>query len=129
MKILDFFSLFVADAPMKKNRSKNLVLPPLRGLLFLVGKISHALEGQGILQEHSTAAPLFLPNRLTISFKSILSFSEDANRVCTFSLSTYISLSIYLFSIFLSLFVYLSIFLPEMFFYSFKYVLVIFRGC
>ena len=30
---------------MKKKKSKNLVLPPLRGLLFLVGKIAHQGEG------------------------------------------------------------------------------------
>ena len=37
-KLLDFYQLFVVDAT-------NLALPPLRGLLFLVGNITHALEG------------------------------------------------------------------------------------
>ena len=29
----------------EENKLKDLGLPPLRGLLFLVGKIAHALEG------------------------------------------------------------------------------------
>ena len=43
MKILEFSQLFVADAPMKK-KSKNLVLPPLRALLFWVGKIAQEIS-------------------------------------------------------------------------------------
>ena len=34
---VNFSQLYIADAP-KKKKSKNLVLPPLRGLLVLVGK-------------------------------------------------------------------------------------------
>ena len=33
----------------EENKSKDLGLPPLRGLLFLVGKIAHALEAETIL--------------------------------------------------------------------------------
>ena len=40
LNILDFSQLFVADASMKKK-----FLLPLRALLFLVGKITHAIEG------------------------------------------------------------------------------------
>ena len=39
LKIRDFTQLFVADVTMK-NIMQKFVLPPLRGLLFLVGKIA-----------------------------------------------------------------------------------------
>ena len=36
---------------MKKKHQKSLFLPPLRALLFLVDKIAHALEGEGMKRE------------------------------------------------------------------------------
>ena len=42
LKILNFSQLYVSDAPMKK-KSKTLVLPLLRGLLFVVDIFAHAL--------------------------------------------------------------------------------------
>ena len=42
LKILDFSQLCVT---YEEQKSKGLVLPPLRGLLFLVSKIAH--EGEG----------------------------------------------------------------------------------
>ena len=38
-------NLFGADASMKKKKIKQIFLPPLRALLFWVGKFAHALEG------------------------------------------------------------------------------------
>ena len=45
LKILDLTQLIVVEAPMKK-KIKIVFLSPLRGLLILVGKITHGSEGQ-----------------------------------------------------------------------------------
>ena len=43
-KFLTLLNLLLRMRLWRKN-IKNFVLPPMRGLLFLVGKITHALEG------------------------------------------------------------------------------------
>jgi len=45
LKILDFSLLFCCGSPYEEKRSKTLVLSPLKGSLFLVGKIFHGGEG------------------------------------------------------------------------------------